>query len=145
MKKYVLLALLCSYSALFSQGLAFSRILIVPYDVQGALYNYNSGDVFAIRVPQGKVWKITVPESNNDAFVYTTLNPNGWPTSSLGANSIQSWSFDYFISKFVNGGNKLSPEATVWLGENHGLLFECLNTSCIPDEFINIIEYDVLP
>ena len=138
MKKYVLLALLCSYSA---QGLAFSRILIVPYDVQGALYNYNYfGDVFAIRVPQGKVWKITVRESNNDAFVYTTLNPNGRPTVPC-----KSWSFENFISKFVNGGNKLSPEATVWLGENHGLLFECTNTSCIPHEFINIIEYDVLP
>lgn len=134
MKKYVLLALLCSYGVLFSQGLAFSRIIILPSDVPATQVTYYGNNFDEIAVPQNKVWKI-VNFSNSNEFSSDNCE-DVLIKSNLTFNTSSSVSYRelcYFIK------NDLIESGGMWLGENHSILFE---GGFKP---INIIEYDVLP
>ena len=130
-----------SSSIAFSQGLAFSQILMVPEDVLGTVTNINGDDYLVVQVPQGKVWKITsVPDDrcNGEVEVITNINPNG-----LNQNSRDL--YDYFNNTSGStSSNFIAPQPAIWLGENHSLSFSLYNNfaRC---PMLNVIEYDVVP
>ena len=134
MKKYVLLALLCSYSALFSQGLAFSRIIILPYDLPSTQATYNGQNFEEFVVPQGKVWKVSAWNFNDYAYFLSRLNPNSLTGSFNGNTLIKS------MTELISSSDEGVKD--MWFSDNYSVLF---NENFYREKPITIIEYDVIP
>ena len=137
-----------SSSVAFSQGLAFSQILMLPHDVQGTVTNINGDNVLVVQVPQGKVWKITsVPRDgyDSDLIVKTNINANGLQS---GESNFSTYYYETDPTGNDTRPNLISSQPTIWLGENHSLQW-LLRGSVSPQYMVhgmlNVIEYDVVP
>ena len=136
MKKYVLLALLCSYSALFSQGLAFSRIIILPYELPSTQATYNGSIYEEFIVPQGKVWKVSAWDLNDYAYFLSRLNPNSLTGINNGSTLIKN------MSELISTSTSNEGVQDMWFSDNYSILFA---GNFYRESPITIIEYDVIP